>query len=185
MKSRYPRSLQKDRRGAGGFSLVELMIASSISAVIIGIALLVLLSSMGSYAQGTRRAGVQQNAMLQTERLAREIRQAKKITQISETGTYPLYLKIGFLTLMDKEVSYLYNAENKYLMRRETGVPDRVIAHIFQTHDDVVFKGFDRDGNTTAAPLDVKSVGINLRVTDNKGENTSAMRTVISLRNRR
>ena len=183
MRSSCPPFLQKDNRAAGGFTLAELLIASSVSVAMIGIALLILISSLGSYVQGSKRAGVEQNSMLQSERLAREIRQAKKITRITETGTYPLYLKIKFLALNDKEVSYLYDAESKNLARKETGVPDRVIARIFQTHDDVAFAGFDRDGNTTTVPADVKSIRISLKVTDDKNENTSAVRTMISLRN--
>jgi prepilin-type N-terminal cleavage/methylation domain-containing protein len=176
----------KDRpslAGEQGFTLVELVIASSISGVIIGVALLVLLSSMGAYGRGSRLAGVEQNAMLQSERLSRELRQAKKITQITESGTSALYTKIKFMTLQDTEITYLYDAASRQLVRRKPGTADRIVARIFQTHDDIAFIGFDENNNMTADPAHVKAVRLNLEVTDDKEENTSITRTMVFLRN--
>ena len=185
MKRSYLRFLQKDRClvSVSGMTLVELIIASSISGIIIGIAMLVLINSIVLYQRGSVRARIENNARLQAEKITRELREAKKIIQITESAAYPLYTKICFTNLEDVEIFYLYDASQKYLVRRQAGTTDRVMARIFQTHDDVVFTGYSQDNETTTDPQQVNSVKINLETTDQKGENTFSMHTLATLRN--
>jgi len=166
-----------------GLTLVEVIIASSMSVVIIAVSFIVFISSIGLYQRGYRKAAVEQNAQLQAERLSRELRQAKKIIQITESGIYPFYTKIKFTTLEDKEISYVYDANLKYLICQEFGVKDKIIARIFQTHDDISFIGYKENNDTTTDPQLVRAVRMTLKVTDDKNENTSSLRTMIFLRN--
>ncbi len=188
MKFSCPRLSPKDESenthfNSCGLTLAEVIIASSMSVVIIAVSLIILMSNIGSYQRGSRRVGVEQNAQLQAERLSRELRQAKKITQITESGAHPFYTKIKFTTLEDKEISYVYDANRKYLIRQESGVKDKIIARIFQTHDDISFIGYKENNDTTTNPQLVRAVRMALKVTDDKNENTSSLRTMIFLRN--
>ena len=180
MKFSCPQLSQKDKRG---LTLLELLIASSLAIVIIAISIIIFISSIGSYQRGSMQAAVEQNAQIQSERISRELRQAKKITQITESGIYPFYTKIKFTTLQDKEISYIYDANKKYLIRKEPGVADKIIASIFQTHDDISFVGYKENNDTTTNPQSVKAVRMNLQVSDDKGENTFSIGTVVFLRN--
>lgn len=188
MKFSCPQSPPKDKIGyvpltSRGLTLAEILIASSLAAVILAISIIIFISNIGSYQRGSRQAAVEQNAQLQTERLSRELRQAKKVTQITESGTYPFFTKIKFTTLEDKEISYVYDANRKYLIRKEPGVTDKIIARIFQTHDDISFVGYKENNDTTTNPQSVKAVRLNLSVTDDNGKNTFSIRTMVFLRN--
>lgn len=77
----------------------------------------------------------------------------------------------------------IYDADKKYLIRKELSVADRIIARIFQTHDDISFIGYKENNETTTNPQLVKALRLNLEVTDEKGENTFSISTMISMRN--
>jgi Tfp pilus assembly protein PilV len=188
MSSNYLQPSQKDKTsycffGNLGFTLTEVIISVSISVVVVAVSLIVLFSSLNSYNRGSDQARVQQNAQLQAEHVSRELRQAKKIIQITESGVNPFYTKIKFTNLLDTEVLYIYDANRKYLIRREAGVTDKIIARIFRTHDDISFTGYKQNNEATTNPSEVRAVKTDLKVTDEQNQNTFYLRTTIFLRN--
>lgn len=85
MKFSYSQSSQKDKIGYSAFDtrgliLTEILIASSLAVAIVAISIIIFLNNIRPYQRGSRQAGVEQNAQIQSERLSRELREAKKIT---------------------------------------------------------------------------------------------------------
>jgi len=178
---------------AGGFTLVELLVALAVVGLVMGATLTVLQQGQDGYVRAVARLEAQQSARVALERVAREIRTAG----FDPTGAAfaaimspaPTSFTIqkdlngnGVIDAAGEAVTYLLRGTT--LRRNAGGGAQPVIEGVTE----LTFTYLDADGAPTTLPAAIRTVVIALTVqADPSGGNpaaTARMRTQVRLRNR-
>ena len=93
------RRRSRTRRGAReeGFTLVELLVATTIGLVVVGVAVMVFTAGLHSQSRATSESSAVQQARTAMERIVRELRQGSGIV----AGTTPTAAQLSFVTYVD------------------------------------------------------------------------------------
>lgn len=181
---------------AGGFTLVELLVALAVVGLVMVATLTILQQGQEGYALGVARLEAQQSARVALERVAREVRTAG----FDPAGTgfpaivnpAPTSLTIqkdlngnGVIDAAAESVTYLLRGTT--LRRNAGGGAQPVIEGV----EDLTFTYLDAGGAPTTLPAAIRTVIIALTVTTGSspsvahlGTRTASMRTQVRLRNR-
>lgn len=103
----------KTRQSA--FTLIEVLIASSISLVLAGILAVFFMFSLRSFAAMTNYTDMNQKSQLALDKMSKDIRQARSLTSYTTNS-------LTFLDVNNQTLLYTYNANNGTLTRSNAGV---------------------------------------------------------------
>jgi len=92
--------------GAGGFSLIEMLIGSAVFVVVLLAILMILDVSQRDYASGAARSDAQQNVRVVLESMARELRMAGYAPQLNSPNPYCAVPPCGVTLLTSSSVTF-------------------------------------------------------------------------------
>ncbi len=119
-------------RRAAGFSLVEMVVAIALMAIVFGLGALVMEAGIGSYIGGKNVTHADWQGRLALERMTRELHSIKAADAASLT------LGAAQITFIDTElnsITYDLDATNSILRRNGQPLADNVTALAFAYHD--------------------------------------------------
>lgn len=184
-------------RNKKGFTLVEIIISLSISALIFILLSQVYLLAQNTYLQTDSRAEISQNGRVILDRMIREIRQTPDIiTEIPATATEPIFSEIMFQDGHNTDqIKYIrYFLDGSKIMRQS-------IVYFFPSQSLYYVHSYDTDKNPPHNPpaslvLDERIVGehvsdiefygkqpLNINLFLEKGDQTSIISTAVYGRN--
>ena len=173
-------------RNKKGFNLIEMMVALGVlSLIIIG---LVTFFSGGTRAwvTGQYQLEAQRNARYAMDRMVREIRESKNITNGSDTSItvgIPNFNDIGEI-LDYNYVVYELDEDETTIQRDSVPLIDNVLKKV----NEAIFRYYDSSGNEVVPPVqtdnEISKIHINLKVdVDNDKNPDITLNTDINLRN--
>lgn len=109
-----------------GFTIVELILASVVALIILGIGALIYLSSQKSFKMGTKALSTQASLRLAMDWLTRDIREAKNLTVSGDTVTLIIPSQSGDITVQYSQENY----SNKDYLKRIEDATSRYIAPV-------------------------------------------------------
>jgi Tfp pilus assembly protein PilW len=180
-------------RDVRGFTLAELLTAFAVLALVLAGVLMVQRASFTTFLIGTKTSGMQQNARVALERMARELRESTGALTAAGASSMTLTVPTDAgHPNFPNPVAVTYRLNGTNLERNEAGAAVAVFIAGVQT---LTFTYFD-GGNTAlaapvAAPVDVRRVDIRIRtraedpnVKAGAAEDTGAVvSTTVRLRN--
>lgn len=111
------------RKSSGGFSLLEVMIASTLFAVGIGITMTVFLYSTRTFAMMANFASLDQANRVALDKMTKELRGAQAITEYSGTS-------ISLVNCSNQAVTYAFEPNNRQLVRTvNAGAPQVLLTN--------------------------------------------------------
>jgi type IV pilus assembly protein PilW len=177
-------------RSEKGFTIVEILVALAIGAIVMAAAYSMYISQQKSYQINEEVVALQQNLRAAMYFLERDLRMAG-YNPTRSTSVYfgftdialpsPALFRFGTDTsedgVLDPGETVTYSWENNSL-KRDTGGGAQVIA---DNISGVSFNWFNRDGGTPANGSEVRRVGVTLTASD--GKHTRELNTMVLCRN--
>ena len=176
------------RMGERGHSLAEMLVAMSLTALLMAATLGVLQAGLAASAWGSRRVEAQQAVRVALERMARELREAGydpasagiAALVVAEPTRIVLQRDLdgdGVIDATRERVTYLLRP-GESILRRDAGAGAQPIADGVRR---LAFSYFDRDGAVTTDPATVAAVRIELEA--GRDMPAALMSTQVMLRN--
>lgn len=175
-----PRNARRPREG--GFTLVEVMVASSLGLILLAAVLTTILFLGRSGANVANYADMETEARNALEVFAQDTRQASAIKWNSATSID--------LVVNSKEITYSYNSGTGEFVRTEDGVSRTLLTGIVSFNykaykintDDVVLSDLSTAAKRTAASNVTKQIQISLNAVRETTTAATATNTVLSAR---
>jgi type II secretory pathway component PulJ len=178
-----------ERRAQAGHSLVEVLVAAAVMALLMTATLSILQSGLAAWGWGSGRVGAQQAIRAALERMGRELREAGYdptsagvLAVVVAEPTRIVFQRDlngnGLIDPTQERVTYLLRG-GETTLRRDAGAGAQPIAEGVRRF---VLLYFDRDGVPTTDPALIASVRIELEVGSRRGPEAT-MATQITLRN--
>ena len=151
-----------------GFSLIEMMVVVVILGVIVLALVTFFTGGTKSWVAGQSQLAAQRNARQAMDRMVREIREGKNITNGSETSITVRVPHFDVDGNIDSYYSVTY-ALNNTTIQRDT---NPLIDNVLKINGESIFKYYNNDGTKVDPPPDstVSKIHINLKVDVDKDD---------------
>jgi prepilin-type N-terminal cleavage/methylation domain-containing protein len=164
-----------------GFSLIEMMVVVVILGVIVLALVTFFTGGTRSWIAGQRQLEAQRNARQAMDRMVREIREGKNITNGSETSITVRVPHFDVNGNIDSYYSVTY-ALNNTTIQRDT---NPLIDNVLKINGETIFKYYNNSGTEVPSPgATVSKIHINLKVDVDKDDYPDiTLNSDINLRN--
>lgn len=142
-------------------SLIELVAATTIMATVMTSVVVLVRSGYGVWNAYEQDIDINENSYGLLRHIVRQLRQADAITAISAPSNTSGYL--SFVTPSGTTNAWTYNGGQVMF---NNGSGNQLAAHSI---DELIFVGYDADGNPTTTPEDIQSVRCTTQVTLTQG----------------
>lgn len=151
------------RRNTAGFTLAEMLMATAISAIVLGGITTTYLMSIKGFVAMSNYAQIHADGRIAVDRFARDIRAVYSITSCSSSNlvvVVPTAFSSSGGVLSNKTVTYSVSAGALYRADSATGSKDMLATNIYQ----LTFSLYDKVGNATAVLSTAKGVQLDIKL---------------------